>query len=84
MVIGTPGVYHSKKQGQCGEQEHYFLDRVFGVAKHFNLSEKTDSDLSPVKTEIPNSKHQITNKFQYPNLKKDQTPIAWNFEFRSL
>jgi hypothetical protein len=50
MVIGMPDVYYFEKQGQYGEQEQYFLDRVFGVAKHFNLSEKTDRDLSPAKT----------------------------------
>jgi hypothetical protein len=43
------------------------------------------------KTEITNYKHhlilklgQINSKLQYPNLKQDQKPIVWNFEFRSL
>ena len=60
---------YSEKQGQCCEQEQYFSDRVFGVVKHFNLSEKTDSGPSLETAEIPNAKHQIANKFEYPNFK---------------
>ena len=47
--------------------------------------------LNPDKPEITNYKHhlilklgQINSKLQYPNLKEDQTPIVWDFEFWSL
>jgi hypothetical protein len=32
-------------------------------------------DTNPVKTEITNSKQQITNKFQYPNLNKIESQL---------
>jgi hypothetical protein len=34
--------------------------------------------------EIPNSKHQITNKSQIPIFNDQNTKQVWNFEFWSL
>jgi hypothetical protein len=34
--------------------------------------------------EIPNFKHQITNKSQIPIFNDQNTKQVWNFEFRSL
>jgi len=36
------------------------------------------------KLQITSTKLQINSKSQYPNLKYDQKPIVWDFEFRSL
>jgi hypothetical protein len=45
---------------------------------------KHDKGPNPDKPKITNSKQQIPNKFQYPNLKSDQNPIVLNFEFWPL
>jgi hypothetical protein len=56
------------------------------------LMPKSELQMSkPDKPEITIFKHhlnlkmgQMNSKLQYPNLKLDQTPIVWDFEFRTL